>query len=258
MVIGVNSNDIREFILEIIDSEFPENTQVISDIDTIRDRVERAELEQFYNNMEFKWDVDLLESFQIWLDNLNSEIDFLLEYGLNRDAESAPYLKESRRRNRREVPFKEPDLGVEVKDGDVVMDIRCALMTNFGEKISDGFVELVPVDPLAYYYNMMNAKDEMAIERTYYCHFGMFELISNLFGENYARCIYISNSMDHSFDPYRGLIKCLFTVKENGIIKLRHRRAEAVHENWSGLHKWNFDCIKGNFVIWNKENAINS
>ena len=257
VVIGVNSHEARREILGIINSEFPDKTQAITDIEDIRDRVERTELEQFYNKMVFRWKVDLLEAFRIWLSNLDSEINFWLEYGLDRNAESAPFLKQSRRTNRRELLFEEPDLAGVVKDGDVVMDIGCALMTGFGEKIPDGFINLIPVDPLAYYYNLMNARDELAIERTYYCYFGMFELISNLFGENYAKCMYISNSMDHSFDPYRGLIKCLYTVKVNGIIKLRHRKAEAVHENWSGLHKWNFDCIKGDFIIWNKENAIN-
>ena len=38
---------------------------------------------------------------------------------------------------------------------------------------------------------------------------------------------------------------------------LNHRRAEAVYENWSGLHRWNMDCCDGNFLIWNKENAVN-
>ena len=38
---------------------------------------------------------------------------------------------------------------------------------------------------------------------------------------------------------------------------LNHRRAEAVYEAWTGLHKWNIDCHKGDFIIWNKENAKN-
>lgn len=38
---------------------------------------------------------------------------------------------------------------------------------------------------------------------------------------------------------------------------LNHRRAEAVYENWAGLHKWNLDCRDGDFLIWNKENVVN-
>lgn len=47
-------------------------------------------------------------------------------------------------------------------------------------------------------------------------------------------------------------------MKLNGEILLDHRRAEAVFERYSGLHKWNldFDC-DNNFIIWNKSNSIN-
>ena len=116
---------------------------------------------------------------------------------------------------------------------------------------------MVPVDALSYHYNIMNERAFNIGNNRNKCNFGMFEIMSNLYGEGYADCIYIRNALDHCWDPYLGIIKCLHTLKVGGVMKLSHRRAEAVYENWEGLHQWNMDCIDGDFVIWNKGNAVN-
>jgi hypothetical protein len=38
---------------------------------------------------------------------------------------------------------------------------------------------------------------------------------------------------------------------------LNHRRNEAVFEEYSGFHQWNFDTEDGNFIIWNKKESFN-
>ena len=38
---------------------------------------------------------------------------------------------------------------------------------------------------------------------------------------------------------------------------LFHRRAEAVNDGYSGLHKWNLDYSDNDFLIWNNENSVN-
>ncbi len=257
LIIGVVNPEAYREIENISKEEFPDHTHVIFSENEIRNRVELNEIQSYYSHIEYKWDVDICDQFKTWLDNLDSEIEYWINNGLVRGTVGSEYFRNARRMNRRETPFKEPDLDRLVKDGDTVMDIGCALISGFGEKLSQGHINLVPVDALAYYYNMMNSMDGEAIEDTYYCNFGTFELLSNIFPRNYADYIYISNALDHSFDPFVGVIKCLYILKVGGVIKLKHRKAEAVYESWQGLHKWNIDCIGGDFVIWNKENAVN-
>jgi len=91
----------------------------------------------------------------------------------------------------------------------------------------------------------------------YKCKFGMFEFMSNFFERDYADLIIINNALDHCIDPYRSLIECYQVLKKDGCLHMEHTRAAAVYENWSGLHKWNIDCINGEFVIWNYEHAVN-
>ena len=256
LIIGASDGRYQSEILRVIKEEFPAHTSVPSE-NEIKNRVQASELESFYHKMRYKWDVDLNCYFNNWIDNLDTEIDFWLYNGIDARSESSAVYRDMRRLNRKEVLFKEPDLGKYVKSGDVLMDIGCALVSGFGEKIPDGYINVLSVDPLAYYYNFMNSLDNLAIEKTYRCSFGMFELISDIYGSEFADLIFIRNSMDHSFDPYRGLVKCIYTLKTGGVMKLQHQRAEAVHENWIGLHNWNFDCINNEFVIWNKENAVN-
>lgn len=256
--IGVIRRRVYDEILDIVKRDFPGETVVIESLTEIMNRVQKVELEEFYRNMQFKWDVNMGKQFREWIQNIDSEVDFWLSCGLDKECDSAEWYERLRRMNRKEVLFSEPDLERIVKDGDIVMDIGCALVSRFGEKLSDGgLISLIPVDPLAYYYNHMNERDSRSKKETYFCRFGMFELISDLFGSNYADAIYIRNAMDHSFDPFRGLISCLDTLKIGGTMKLQHQKAEAVHGNWTGLHKWNLDCINGSFVIWNRENAVN-
>lgn len=257
VVIGVTDTRLHKEISEIVKSEFPKSTTVIFSESKIKNRVQNAELEDYYKSMEYKWEVDLNGLFNNWVDNLDTEVDFWLYNGLDKKSESSGRYRDLRRMKRNDVMFEERDLEKYVKNGDIMLDIGCALVSWFGQKIPDGYIKIIPIDALAYYYNTMNARDEKAIEETYHCNFGTFEIISNLFGAEFADIIYIRNSMDHSFDPYRGLIKCLYTLKTGGVMKLSHQRAEAVHENWVGLHNWNFDCIDNDFVIWNKDNAVN-
>ena len=67
----------------------------------------------------------------------------------------------------------------------------------------------------------------------------------------------VDNALDHCIDPWRSFVESLYVLKQNGHMFLNHRRAEAVYENWTGLHRWNIDCVNGELLIWNRENAIN-
>lgn len=120
-----------------------------------------------------------------------------------------------------------------------------------------GAVKLVPVDALAHFYNVINDRIQDGYKKDYRCRFGLFEFLGNTFGRNYADYIIVDNALDHCIDPWRSLVECLYVLKTDGRMYMNHRRAEAVYEGWSGLHRWNIDCDGGDLIIWNKENAVN-
>lgn len=67
----------------------------------------------------------------------------------------------------------------------------------------------------------------------------------------------INNALDHCIDPFRSIVECLYILKKGGYICTLHRRAEAIYEKYTGLHRWNVDYdSKDHLIIWNEDNAI--
>lgn len=210
------------------------------------------------NSMVYHWDIDFNVQAEIWIENIMSEVLYWLEENAKPEgAYHAEYLK--RLTNQKFSDMKE--LTDIIKPDDIVMDIGCGLVTCYGEKLENGAnINLVPVDPLAHFYNKINKyysehgikgyKKEVV--------FGLFEFIACFFPKNYADIIVINNALDHGIDPYKSIVECLYILKNGGCLHLRHMRAVAVFEQYDGLHKWNLDLNEKNeLVIWNKENAIN-
>lgn len=141
----------------------------------------------------------------------------------------------------------------------VVMDIGCGLISKYGQNLSNSKkIQLLAIDPLAAFYNIINERYSSGRILNRHCHFGMFEFMASIYPENYSSAIIINNALDHCIDPYKSIIECLYVLKKGGTLHLNHRSAEAVFENYHGLHKWNIDYDdNNNFIIWNNENAVN-
>lgn len=220
----------------------------------VQDSYKNRLLNTYHQNMIFKWDVDLETYFFVWLDNLESEMEYWVKTVADVRGGSHSYNTKCRKNSR----FTHSAILKRVKADEIVMDIGCGLVSKFGDQLDrGGRVNLVPVDALAHFYNVINSRIEDGYKRDYLCRFGMFEFLGNTFGRNYADYIIVENALDHCIDPWRSIVECLYVLKTGGHMYLNHRRAEAVYENWVGLHKWNLDCRDGDFLIWNKENAVN-
>ena len=139
------------------------------------------------------------------------------------------------------------------------MDMGCGSTPKYGEEISGGGrVNVVLVDPLAFFYNRINEIYGYGKDKNRQCNFGLFEFISSFYNENYCDVILINNALDHCIDPFKSIIECLYVLKMNGVMRLVHRRAEGVFEKYSGFHKWNLDYNEENeFIIWNENCAVN-
>ena len=253
IIIGVKTITILKEIEEIIKNRFPKKTSYKFGMNIYSDIQER-QLAEYYKNMSYKWDVNLKDEFLLWIDNIYTEI----EYWVKDVADIRGVSNVHNERCRNNHLFSHHLLAESLEEGNIVLDIGCGLVSPFGEILPNGKrVHLIPVDALASYYNRINACINDGKKEDYECHFGMFEFMAYIFAENYADAIIINNALDHCIDPFRSLVECLFVLKENGELHLSHRRAEAVYEKWSGLHRWNIDYIEEKLVFWNKENAIN-
>ena len=216
--------------------------------------IQEKELERFYLNMQYCWDIDLKAEFLRWVKNIYSEVEYWVTDVADRRGISNKYNLKCRNNDK----FSHRILVNKVSEGSIVLDIGCGLVSPYGDVLPDGKkIQFVPVDALAHYYNRINAQIKDGKRKDYKCNFGMFEFLGNCFGQNYADAIIINNALDHCIDPYRSIVECLYVLKVDGVLHMVHRRAEAVYEKWTGLHRWNVDCIDENLVLWNKEYAIN-
>lgn len=253
VIVAILDETINLNIENIILEKFPKGIKYKLGTDIYED-VQNLCLKRYYKNMDYKWNVNLRFEFVEWMNNIDSEVEYWTKFVANKDGAGHEQF-EIRRNNKLFNHCKLKDI---VKKNSIVLDIGCGLVSKYGNILPDGNkVNLLPVDALSHFYNKINSYIKDGKKEDYKCSFGMFEFIANAFDENYADAIIINNALDHGIDPFRSLVECLHVLKVNGVLCMVHRRAEALYELWTGLHRWNMDCINGDLILWNKENAIN-
>lgn len=229
----------------------------------IADELEGAYISRMHRTLDFtRYQINYKEQFDIWLDNIMSEVD----YWVNRVAkENAPFRDDYCKRLDNDAFQSEltgnidclTDYLCQIKEP-LVYDIGCGLAPRFGEILPDGSrISLVEIDPLAYFYNTVNAK--YAPTGGYKkIAFGMFEYFSRFFERDSADAVIINNALDHCIDPYKSIVESLMVLKPGGMLYLNHVRAEGINEKYDGLHQWNLDYTEDDdFIIWNYNSAVN-
>lgn len=253
VLLGVQNPRFVKEVEETVSRLFPPEFSFIS-----HDGIENAYLQSIHGRLQYRWDVSFERQAEIWLQNLMGEVDSWV-----RDAASPAgrsHLDYERRLANRDF------LGIDgtvhfllktLAGGSVVMDMGCGLVSMYGTRLPNAqHVRLHAVDPLASFYNRIN--DKYAPGSGKICEFGLFEFAADFYPENYCDLILIKNALDHCIDPYKSIIECLYILKRGGVLHLRHRRAEALHQAYQGLHRWNIDYNeRRDLMIWNQENAVN-
>lgn len=206
--------------------------------------------------------IDFSKNVITWLDNIMSEVDFWINCVAKEDARGREdYLNRLHNNNFIYEKSLNTDYLVDylsVRNTPMVYDIGCGLAPRFGELLPNGNrILLTEVDPLAPFYNTINAK--FAPCEYSMIKFGMFEYIDMFLQRESADAIIINNALDHCIDPYKSIVKCLAVLKKGGLLHLNHGRMEGVVEGYAGLHQWNLDYDENdNFIIWNNEIMLNA
>lgn len=253
VLIGVFDFNAVRYIKSIIKSTFPDDVNVVVGHE-IQNDVENKKIREYHRNIVFDWKIDFEKNFKIWIDNIRSEVEYWIREIADTRGRNHEYYISCRKNN----AFIHEYISSKLKGNEVIMDIGCGLVSRYGTQLKDGnTIKLIPVDALAHFYNCINDKITDGLKQDYSCYFGMFEFLGDIFEKDYADYIIINNALDHCIDPWKSLVGCIYVLKQGGRMYLSHRRAEAVYEDWVGLHRWNIDCKDGNFFIWNKENAVN-
>jgi SAM-dependent methyltransferase len=132
-----------------------------------------------------------------------------------------------------------------------MLDVGAGPMTSLGPDFNGTRLDITACDPMAPVYSLIAAK--YGLTPPVRTALAFVEDLTVFYEPNTFDFTNCRNSLDHSFDPLRGIEEMLMVTKIGGKIHLHHRANEAENEKYSGLHQWNFDFIDGHFVVWNKK-----
>ena len=102
----------------------------------------------------------------------------------------------------------------------LVMDVGCGICSPYGHYLDGQKMNLITLDPLAYFYNQINQRflnDLTDEEEIPIVQFGMFEILSANYGKNYCDFVLVDNALDHCINPLQALIECINTVKVGAV-----------------------------------------
>jgi SAM-dependent methyltransferase len=187
-----------------------------------------------------------------WTSSLADELNFW-EKAL-KDQGKGWNQQEFRERTDPDLPLQEElKTLIHAPEGTVVriIDVGAGPLTRVGRIWKERRVEIVPVDALAEQYASLLARLSITSPVKTIAGHGE-DLLAN-FSENQFDLAYSSNALDHSYDPLRAIRQMLAVVKPSCYVYLWHFANAGLQEGYHGLHQWNFDIRKGEFMIGGRD-----
>lgn len=135
-----------------------------------------------------------------------------------------------------------------------LLDVGCGPISQLGLNWPNRTIRVAGVDPLADEYNMV--LDEMNIIPRVRTVKGEAEKLTDLYLPNTFDLTFAANCLDHSYDPMTAIRQSIEVLKPGHWFVMNHYINEAEHENYAGLHQWNFHLENGRFVIWNQHQRV--
>lgn len=135
----------------------------------------------------------------------------------------------------------------------VVLDVGCGMSYATGNHVNkhDGLtpLDIHYVDPLADYFNEILRRHNRQLPAI---EFGMMEYLSSFYPKHDLDMIIIQNALDHSANPYKGIVEAIDCLTTEGILYLNHHPNEAETEHYKGFHQYNIINEDGHLIIWNR------
>jgi len=137
-----------------------------------------------------------------------------------------------------------------------ILDVGAGPLTYLGKRYEGKRLSITAVDPLAEEYDKILDKYQIRpLIRTQKL---AAETLRERFPANTFDLVFALNCIDHAYDPEQAILHMIEVVKSGRYVLLEHRPNEAVTENYSGLHQWNFSMsADGDFLISSRFSAVN-
>lgn len=136
-----------------------------------------------------------------------------------------------------------------------ILDVGSGPLSYLGKIYKNIKLEITAIDPLANEYaKILQKYSVVPIIKTQNV---AAENISQHFKENLFDLVFARNCIDHSISPEKAILEMIKVTKQNCYVYMMHKPNEAETENYSGLHQWNFSCVKGDFIISSKNKKLN-
>ena len=121
-----------------------------------------------------------------------------------------------------------------------VIDIGCGLIPALCYANLEKKMNLVTVDVLAEEY--IKILSDSGVKVPVLPIKGHVEELDKIFPAESFDFVYMQNSLDHCYDPIKGLKQLIRLAKPNCYIYLKHHVNVGEWTKYHGLHQWDFDC----------------
>ena len=135
-----------------------------------------------------------------------------------------------------------------------ILDVGAGPLTALGKLWPGRTVKITATDALADAYDEL--LEEMGVDplaRTIRCD---AEHLVEQFGENRFDIAHAMNSLDHAYDPVKGIGEMVHCVRVGGLVYLRHAHNEGERQKYHGLHQWNFCEENNRFIVWRGDSRV--
>lgn len=128
-----------------------------------------------------------------------------------------------------------------------ILDVGSGPLTKLGKKHPSRELIITATDLLASRYD--DLLSELGFEPLVRTIFANAERLVEQFGPNSFDIVHGQNSIDHTTHPQVAIKEMLAVCKPLGFVILYHAENEGQTEQYHQLHKWNFTCENGDFII---------
>jgi len=189
-----------------------------------------------------------------WKAGIQHEVTFWDEYIRN---QGGKWNEEYKRRMDPSLPLQpRPAALLPAGKPARILDVGAGPLTWLGKIHNGKPIDLTAVDPLAPEYDKIFEKYQISPPvRTQEA---AAEDLTKKFPANSFDLVFARNCIDHAFSPEHAVLQMIEITRPGCYVLMEHRQNEAEHEQYLGLHQWNFSMAPdGDFIIGSKTDKVN-